>query len=90
MSQAVRLDGMKTGIAEQDLQHALGGRVFPKNRLDLFLDGSKHAIGVLILTVLETAGNPVAQALLPAGSRLISTRFYAHPPYAGMSAGAAD
>src|ERR1017187_7103306 len=32
----------------------------------------------------------VAQALLPAGSRLISTRFFAHPPCAGMSAGAAD
>src|ERR1039458_195040 len=41
-------------------------------------------------TVLATAGNPVAQALLPAGSRLISTRSFAHPPCAGMSAGAAD
>src|SRR5260370_42546530 len=41
-------------------------------------------------TTARQIGEPVAQALLPAGSRLVSTLFFASPPSAEMSLGAAD
>jgi hypothetical protein len=38
----------------------------------------------------QTFANPAAQALQPAGSRLVSTLFFPHRADAGTSAGAAD
>jgi hypothetical protein len=34
---------MEAGVTEKDLHRALGGRISPKNGLDLFPDCSKHA-----------------------------------------------
>jgi hypothetical protein len=34
---------MKTGIAEDDFQHALGGGIFPKDGIDLLSDDPKHS-----------------------------------------------
>ena len=40
--QAVRQDGVKAGVAKEDLEHAFGGRVFPEDGVDLFTDGAEH------------------------------------------------
>jgi hypothetical protein len=39
---AVRQDGVKAGVAQDDFDHALGGRVFPEDGVDLFADGAEH------------------------------------------------
>jgi hypothetical protein len=33
---------MEAGVTEEDLENALGGRVFPEDGLDLFPDRAKH------------------------------------------------
>ena len=35
-------DGVKAGIAEEDLDRALGGWIAAENGIDLFPDGAKH------------------------------------------------
>jgi hypothetical protein len=35
---------MEAGVAKDDFEDALSGRVALKNRLDLFPNGSKHAV----------------------------------------------
>ena len=40
--QAVRQDGVEARIAEEDFEHALGGRIFPEDGVDLFPDGAEH------------------------------------------------
>jgi hypothetical protein len=44
VGQAVRQDRMKAGIAENDFERAFRGRIFAKNRLDLFPDGAEHGL----------------------------------------------
>ena len=51
--QAVQQDGVEAGVAEEDLDHALGGRVFPENGVDLFPDGSQHAIHALAVILVR-------------------------------------
>src|SRR5277367_2642121 len=76
VGQAVRHDGMKTGVAEQHLYHALGGRVLPENGVDLFPDGSQHAVfpiemtagGKWIPNALRVGYSGLPAVWLPAGS----------------------
>src|SRR5215469_8412155 len=42
MRQPVREDGVKTGIAEKDLDDTFRGRILAKDSIDLFPNGSKH------------------------------------------------
>jgi hypothetical protein len=35
---------MEAGVAKDDFEHALGGRIALKNRVDLFPNSSKHAV----------------------------------------------
>ena len=39
---AVRQDGVEARVAEEDFQHALGGRILPEDGVDLFADGAEH------------------------------------------------
>jgi hypothetical protein len=39
MGEAVRQDGVEPRIAEEDLDDALGRRIFPEDGLDLLPDG---------------------------------------------------
>ena len=40
--QAVQQDGVEARVAEEDFEHALGGRILPEDGIDLFPDGAKH------------------------------------------------
>ena len=42
MGEAMRQDGVKAGVTEEDLNDTFRGRVFPEDGVDLFPDGSKH------------------------------------------------
>ena len=42
MGEPMRQNRVKPGIAEEDFQHALGGWIFMKNRIDLFPDRLEH------------------------------------------------
>src|ERR1039458_10585652 len=42
MRQAVPDDGVKTRITQENLDDALGGRIFTKDGIDLFPNGSEH------------------------------------------------
>jgi hypothetical protein len=48
MSHPVKQHGVKTGVAEDDLQNIANGRIPLENRLEIFLQVFKHADSPLI------------------------------------------
>jgi len=42
MGEPMKQDRVKARVAEYDFEDAFGGRIFPKNRLDLLADGAEH------------------------------------------------
>src|SRR5205807_3522455 len=42
MGQAVKQDGVKSGITEYDLEHAFSGGIFPEYGIELLPDGTEH------------------------------------------------
>jgi hypothetical protein len=42
MRKTVHENGMETRITQDDLEHTLGSRIFPEDRVDLFAKSSEH------------------------------------------------
>src|SRR5208283_5078869 len=40
-------DGVESGVAQEDLDHALGGGILPENGVDLLLDSPEHLPGII-------------------------------------------
>src|SRR6185436_20039651 len=49
MGQPVEQGRMKAGVTEDNFDHTFRRRIFPENRVDLFSNGPKHGILLIVL-----------------------------------------